>query len=88
MPFRHRFNEYQYTAVLGSFGHCAAAFRGIEKSAGELHYWFDSTAKTNARMTGKADLIAKTLHEINSTVHAKSREVKIKNSSTMCAHAK
>ncbi|CAD7940317.1 unnamed protein product [Amoebophrya sp. A120] len=75
MPFKHRFNEYQYTSVLCAFANAAAALRGIERSCGEMHYWFDFTAKTHARMTGRADLIAKTLHELNSTLQERFVEV-------------
>ena len=77
MPFKHRFNEYQYTSVLSSFANTAAAMRGIEKSCGEMHYWFDQTAKTNARMTGRADLIAKTLHELNQNLQDRATEVQL-----------
>ena len=54
MHFHHRFNEYQYTRVLRSIHQSAQALRGIEKSCGDVHFFFDSATKENVSMQGKA----------------------------------
>ena len=75
MPFRHRFNEYQYSSSVQAVYNTAKAFRGIERSTADVRLWFDATAVQHDGLSAKADLLVRTMHDLNTLLQTQSGAV-------------